>query len=109
MDNDHVSILLDIKTEIGALNANMTEAMHSRRRLEQGVEEMKSTIAEIKPVVVAVAEMRPEVDDLMRFKQRIGSYIWLGGSIAAGAVYILWQGVQFFSENLKSGVGKIFH
>lgn len=106
---DHVTILLDIKSEVGALNAQMQQAVHSRQRLESGMDELKNTVAEIKPVVAVVATMKPDVEDLKKFKERIGFYIWLGGAMAAGALYLLWQGILFFSDAIKSGVGKIFH
>ncbi len=109
MDSDHVSILLDIKSEVGALNARMMDAAHSRQRMENAIDELKENIAEIKPVVQVVAVMKPEHDDLMRFRDRVGGYVWFGGAIAAGALYLLWHGLMYFSDNIKSGLGKLFH
>jgi len=109
MDSDHVSILLDIKTEIGALNARMMDAAHSRQRMETSIDELKETVAEIKPVVAVVAAMKPEHDDLMKFKDRIGGYVWFGGAIAAGALWLLWQGIVFFSDNIRAGLTRFFH
>jgi intein-encoded DNA endonuclease-like protein len=109
MDNNHVSILLDIKTEIGALSARMMDAAHSRQRMEASIDELKHTVSEIKPVVAVVAEMRPDVEDLKKFKNRIGSYLWVGGTIATGALYLLWQGILYFSDNIKAALGRLFH
>ncbi len=105
METDHVSILLDIKSEVGALNARMMDAAHSRQRMETAVDELKEALGEIKPVVAVVAQIKPEHDDLMRFRDRIGGYVWLGGAIAAGALWLLWQGILLFSSNVKA----IFH
>jgi hypothetical protein len=108
-NTDYVSILLDIKSEVGSLNARLLDAAQSRQRMESSIKELTETVGEIKPVVAIVAGIKPEHDDLMKFKARIGSYIWLGGSIAMGAVYVLWQGLMFFSDNVKAGLGRMFH
>lgn len=109
MDSEHISILLDIKSDIGALNARMLEASHSRQRMENSIDQLKSTVDDIKPVVAVVSEMKPEVEDLKNFKNRIGSYLWVGGTIATGALYLLWQGVVYFSDNIKTAIGRLFH
>ncbi len=109
IETDHVSILLDIKSEVGALNARMLDAAHSRQRMETNIDELKEAISDIKPVVAVVAQIKPEHDDLMRFRDRIGGYVWLGGAIAAGAFWLLWQGVMFFAEQFKTGAGKLIH
>jgi hypothetical protein len=109
MDSDHVSILLDIKSEIGSLSARMMDASRSRERMEKSIEEVKASVADIKPVVAVVADMKPEHDDLMKFKDRIGGYVWFGGAVAAGALWLLWQGVVFFSDNIRAGVARFFH
>ncbi len=107
--SDNITILLDLKEQIGALNANMAEARHSRQRMEDHIKEMKESISEIKPVVAVVAGMKPEHDDLMKFRDRVGGYVWLGGAIAAGALYLLWHGIMFFSDSIKSALGRLFH
>lgn len=109
MDADHVSILLDIKSEVGALNARMMEASHSRQRMETSIDQLKNTVDEIKPVVAVVATMKPEHDDLMKFRDRIGGYVWFGGAMAAGALYLLWHGIMFFSDNIKAALGRLLH
>lgn len=106
---ENLSVLLDLKEQIGALNANMQEARHSRERMERGIEELRSTVACIKPVVDVVAEMKPEHDDLVKFRDRVGGYLWMGGAIAAGAMYLLWHGLTFFSDNIKAALGRMFH
>ena len=102
MDHNHVSILLDIKEQIGVLNARVMDAAHSRQRLEEGLNAIKEDVAQIKPVVQSVAIIEPQVKELMDFKTRIGAYVWLGGTLAAGAAYLLWQGVVYFSAEIKA-------
>ncbi len=109
MNEEYISILLDIKSEVGSLNGRMLEAMHSRQRMEAHIEEVKESVAEIKPVVQVVAQMKPEHDDLMKFRDRVGGYVWFAGAIAMGALYLLWHGLSFFSDNIKTALGKIFH
>lgn len=107
--SDYLSILLDIKQEIGSLNARMIEASHSRGRIEQSQNEMSKDIANIKPVVAVVAEMKPQVKELMEFKMRIGAYIVAAGALASGAMYLLWQGLTYFSAEIRSSVGRLLH
>ena len=109
IDSDHVSILLDIKSEVGALNARMMDAAHSRQRMETSISELKDTVSEIKPVVQVVKDMKPEHDDLMKFRDRVGGYVWLAGSLAAGALYLLWHGLVYFSDSIKAAIGRLFH
>lgn len=47
-------------------------------------------------------EMEDELKDLKQFKSKVGAYIWVGGSIASGALVLLWQGAQY-------AIGKILH
>ncbi len=104
-----VSILLDLKEQVGALNANMMEARNSRERMEKSLDEVKATVAEIKPVVAVVAKMKPEHDDLIKFKDRMGAYMWLGGAVASAVLLLLWHGLGYFSGNIKTALGRLFH
>lgn len=106
---EYLSILLDIKEEIGSLNARMIEASHSRQRIEASQAEMRAEIHEIKPVVAVVADMKPQVKELMEFKMRIGAYIVAAGALASGALYLIWQGLGYFSAEIKSGLTRLFH
>lgn len=49
-----------------------------------------------------IEKLEEKVEDLQQFKSRVGAYIWLGGSIASGALFLLWEG-------LKYGADKWFH
>jgi len=102
VNEEYISILLDIKSEVGSLNGRMMDAAHSRQRMESHIEELKESVAEIKPVVQVVAKMKPEHEDLMKFRDRIGGYVWFAGAIATGALYLLWQGLSFFSDKIKA-------
>ncbi len=92
---DHVGILLDIKENIGALNAQMMEAARSRQRLEERQIELSNTIA---PLVATVADMKPKVENLTALQQKFGGVVltlsvcW--GLICGGAVY--------FSDAIKA-------
>lgn len=107
--NDYLTILLDIKQEIGALNSKMIEAFHSRVRIEESQKEMVRDIQSMKPVVADVKEMKPQVRELMEFKMRIGAYIVAAGALASGAMYLLWQGLTYFSAEIRTSIGKLIH
>jgi hypothetical protein len=109
VNEEYISILLDIKSEVGSLNGRMMEATHSRQRMEKHIEELKESVAEIKPVVKVVATMKPEHDGLMKLRDRLGAYVWVAGGFASVVLYLLWQGLMYFSESIKSALGRLFH
>lgn len=104
--DQHLTILLDIKQEIGALNARMTEASHSRQRLEEKQALLVQEMQTIKPVIVAVADLTPQVSELMAFKMKVGAYLVVGSAIVSGALFLIWQGLSYFSTEIKA---KLFH
>jgi hypothetical protein len=40
-------------------------------------------------------KMEAEVDELMDFKKRVSAYIWLGGSLASGILFFLYEGLKW--------------
>lgn len=106
---EYLAILLDIKQDIGALNAKMIEAFHSRVRIEESQKEMGKDIQDMKPVVADVKEMKPQVKELMEFKMRIGAYIVIAGGVVSGALYLIWQGLTYFSSDIRGMLSKVFH
>jgi hypothetical protein len=43
-------------------------------------------------------DMEEELEDLKQFKSKVGAYIWLGGSIASGVLFLLWQGIKYAAD-----------
>lgn len=75
-DKTDTTILLDIYERLGGIEA----------KLEATKEQ----------------EHEARITKLERFEGRVGAYIWLGGSIASGVLFFLWEG-------LKYGVDKWMH
>lgn len=42
-----------------------------------------------------IKKLEDEVADLKEFKSRIGAYIWLGGSVASGVLFLLYNGLKY--------------
>lgn len=63
------SILLDIYERLGGIEAKIEATK------EQGHE--------------------ARITKLERFEGRVGAYIWLGGSIASGILFFLWEGIKY--------------
>ena len=99
MDIDHVAILLEIKKDIGALDARVTSATEiateSRARLEAS---LTTALADIKP---RVDDLEKSTEDLIQFKARVGAYLWLAGSVISGALFLVWQGISFFGDAIR--------
>jgi hypothetical protein len=51
--------------------------------------------AELKALNKSHDAMDADVEDLKQFKNRVGAYIWLGGSIASGVLFFLWEGLKY--------------
>jgi hypothetical protein len=71
---DQTTILLDIYERLGKIEAKLeaTDGHESR------------------------------IQNLEKFEGRVGAYIWLGGSIASGVLFFLWEGIRY-------GLDKFFH
>lgn len=46
----------------------------------------------------AFKEHEPRIVKLERFEGRVAAYIWLGGSIASGVLFFLWEGIRYGLE-----------
>ncbi len=109
MSDEYVSILLDIKSEVGALNARMMDASHSRERMEKSLDEVKETVAEIKPVMLDVALLKTRVTNLEKFEGNVSRYIWAGGVVVSAFLFFLWKGLDLFATDIKAWLGRMFH
>jgi len=76
MDKSETTILLDIYERLGGIEA----------KLEATKEQDHET----------------RIAKLERFEGRVGAYIWLGGSVASGVLFFLWEGLRFATD-------KFFH
>lgn len=73
-DKTETTILLDIYERLGAIEAKLE----------------------------AVEKHEPRIIKLERFEGRVGAYLWLGGSVVSGALFLLWEGLRY-------GIDKWFH
>ena len=85
MSSPETTILLDIYEKLGSIDAKMTEMTKQHD------------------------EMAETVSDLKDFKARIGAYIWLGGTFVAGVCVLLWNGLQYFSAEIRGALSRLFH
>jgi hypothetical protein len=80
---DQNTILLDIYERLGAIEANLKASARSE-------DAAKAT----------TADHETRLKSLERFEGRVGAYIWLGGSIASGVLFFLWEGIKYGLEKL---------
>jgi hypothetical protein len=66
-DKTDTTILLDIYERLGAIEERMKH----------------------------IEKLEAEVEVLKDFKSKAAAYIWLGGSIASGVLFFLWQGIKY--------------
>ena len=53
---------------------------------------------ELKSINEDHGETKSELKDLKEFKSRVGAYIWMGGSIASGALFLLYNGLKYAAD-----------
>lgn len=112
-DPNHISILLDIKEDIGALNAQMmavnrelVAASVQREELKEGQADARVAFA---PILDDVTNLKKDVDDLKAFEGRVSAYIWAGGMLVSGVLFFLWKGLEFFASDIKTYFARLFH
>jgi len=71
-DKSDTSILLDIYERLGGIEAKLEATKEQKHEAR--------------------------IAKLERFEGRVGAYIWLGGSIASGVLFMLWEGLKFGLE-----------
>lgn len=76
------TILLNIYERLGAIEANQKAHSHHEQKTMD---------------VQAAVELR--IRNLEKFEGRVGAYIWLGGSIASGVLFMLWEGLKYLGSN----------
>lgn len=68
------TILLDIYERMGAMEVEL-------RRLTKDHDEIYEDVAELK-----------------EFKSRVAAYIWIGGSVASGVLFFLYEGIKYILQ-----------
>lgn len=103
-DQIPISILLDIKEDIGKLTGQMQDVkieLLSAAKHRQELADSSSAAREtLQPLVKTVANLEIDVSGLKKFESRVGAYIWLGGSIASGVLFLLWEGLRYGVDRL---------
>lgn len=54
--------------------------------------------SQLKSLTKAHEDTETDVKELKRFESRVGAYIWIGGSIASGVLFFLWEGLKYLLE-----------
>jgi hypothetical protein len=103
MDSDHVSILLDIKEQIGAMGAQLHEAARTRERLEDGVKGLYGKIEAVDRRTGVIENqhadiIKPLVRDVARLKLLTGKFTAIWG---AGFAVIAWA-LSYFSNEIHT-------
>lgn len=108
MDSQILAILLDIKEQQGAFAAQMMEAGRSRARVEDALKCVKAKVDVIEPVVGIVTEMKPQVIELMAFKNRAAGVVVVASFIVTGAITLIYAGLKEVGPTIGRVVSKAF-
>lgn len=106
VDNEILSILLDIKEQQGAFGAQMMEASRSRARMEDGLKAVKAKVDQIEPVVAVVADLKPKVENLVELRNRAAAVVVAGSFILTMAFGLIWTGIKQFGPEVGKLISK---
>lgn len=101
-------MLLDIKEQQGAFGAQMIEAARSRARMEDSLKAVKAKVETIEPVVAVVAEMKPQVTELIAFRNRAAGVVVVASFIVTGALTLVYAGLKEIGPSIARAVSKAF-
>ena len=54
-------------------------------------------------------ELQARVKVLEAFHARVGAYLWIGSGIVGGVMWLIVQGLQYFSTEIKTFLFRVFH
>jgi hypothetical protein len=91
----------DISFQLGELRAELKFAV-------QKLDQIDARTANIEATAADVAALKPQVAELMQFKGRMGAVVGVAAAVVMGALALLWQGVTYFSAEIKALVGRLF-
>lgn len=101
MDQANVSILLDIKEQIGALGAQMHEAARTRERLEDGVRGLYKKIDFLEAAQATASKETAGIkDDVAKLKLLTGKFTAIWG---AGFAVLAWA-LSYFSTEIHTWI-----
>lgn len=107
-DSQILTILLDIKEQQGAFASQMMDAARSRARMEDGLKEVNAKVEKFEPVVTTVTEMKPQVVELMAFKNRAAGVVVVATFIVTAALSLIYAGLKEVGSSIGHAVGKAF-
>jgi hypothetical protein len=91
----------DISFQLGEVRAELKFAA-------QKLDQIDARTANIEATTADVAALKPQVAELMQFKGRMGAVVGVASAVVMGALALLWQGVSYFSAEIKALVGRLF-
>lgn len=113
---DDTGILLDIYERLGAIETHLKFGTEKQSELKQSVDTIdyrtdviETDIDKIKAVITDVADIKKDVTDLKTFRGRIGAMVGVGTAIMMGALYLIWEGIKFFSTDVRAFVSRLWH
>lgn len=92
------TLLLDIYERLGGIQVSLKSIERLESKLDRTEVEHEKRLKDLDDKVAA----------LEKFESRIGAYIWLGGSIVAGVLALLFEGIKYWLPS-KDAVSKLFH
>jgi hypothetical protein len=52
-------------------------------------------LGKIETKIKFVEKHEPRIESLEKFEGRVGAYLWLGGSVVSGVLFLLYKGIEY--------------
>ena len=113
---DDTGILLDIYERLGAIETHLKFGTETHKELKQSIDTIdyrtdviETDIDKIKLIVGDVSDLKTDVAELKLFRGRIGAMVGVATAVMMGAFYLIWEGIKFFSSDVKALLSRLWH
>lgn len=96
--DSNTTILLDVYERLGAIETKLEHGTEVHGELKRVLEHLSSRMDTVEIEAKASRE----------FRGRVGYTITLASGIVMGALYFLWEGLKYFSADIRAVIGRLF-
>jgi hypothetical protein len=113
---DIISHISDMNKSIGVIEGSLAVSNERHRDFARSLDNIyvrtgtiESEVAKFTPLATTVAEMKPQVQELMAFKSRMAGIIVGASFIIGSATWFAWEGIKWFLPNVKDMIARLLH
>jgi archaellum component FlaC len=108
--------ITDIRGKIGEIESRLAVGTERHRDFAQSLDRIEARtgkieieVSNLSPLTITVAEMKPQVKELMDFKGRMAAIMVIASSLIGTAAWFAWEGLKWLFPNVKALFTSLFH